>query len=552
MTRPLKRHKNFAELAIAALLTYETKRLERGKCPTIENLRRLQVDGLKLRVKATPDALVTLIQWCAQLQNFKQKQRKNLAAFQKFPIREQYSEIRDTIATLAKYKLIQDLHPRKQSDPDPMRDFEVILPYPLTSAEKQEQILSELFGTGKAWDRAESDYKISTKPSAQHRKTKEAVNPAQLAQQAFCRAMVAEVIPHFPARLSNYTLATLTSLAELISVLEAAIPIVASSDVSHHAALLVSLGRIYLAQQQLDNAQKLFEQCLDLASNSTSTADSFYWLGVIYHQRGDYENAQQHFTNGLERRIQLLGEKHPDVAASTQALAELYSDRGQFQEAEPLFDRALTHYKAIHGKKHSRVACVLNGLAVLYTQTHRLKEAEAQYEEAFKILTNLPDSEAYPHLANTQYGLANFYLRRGEYEKAEQFHQDAIEVLEQSYPANHPNLIVHKASLAVTHKALGRLNEAKKLYLECIQSLVSAYGDNHPKVAVYLSDLAWLMSEESSNPQELRLALSFFQKSVSILDRVYGPNHPSLHNARKGLNLLYARMRTSALTQDSQ
>jgi len=541
MPRPTRNHKLYAELLVSALLTYLTWHPEQGELPAIEKLISPK-PGSKpkdstLKVQGTPDAFVALIEFCAQLPNFKRKYRKNLVAFQKLSSSKQYEEVRDTVTTLGKYRLIQELTPRKKGVPNRTRDFLLPLPLKLSSAKKQEEILSGLFAPGKAWDQAESEDKCLAKPQ----ETKEAVNPILLAEKAFCQAMATKVVQHLPAHLSDYTLETLTSLTKLISVLETATQFTASVDANYHAALLLSLGRIYLAQQQLDNAQKLFEQCVSLKANSSATADSFHWLGIVHHQRGNYVQAEQCYINGLDQRTQFLGEKHPDVATSTHALAELYSDRGQFPEAETFFVQALSRHEALYRKKHPRVACVLNGLATLYTKTNQLEKAEALYQKAFSILTIQPDFDAYPHLTDSQHGLANLYTRRGEYKKAEKLHRDAIESIEEFYGTNHPNLAVHKASFAVIYKAKAQFDKARELYIECLNLLQSFYGNNHPQVAIYLSDLAWLITEESKEPHQLKLALSFFQKSISILSRVCESNHPSLINARRGLNLLLQR-----------
>ncbi|NEO40213.1 MAG: tetratricopeptide repeat protein [Moorea sp. SIOASIH] len=540
MTRPLKRHKNYAELLIAALLTRLTWRYYGRKFPGIQNLKPLQLkDHKTLKVEGTPDAFVRLITWCAQLEDFKHNQRKNLIKFQTLDPKEQYEEIRDTLSTLAKYEVIQSNQQRRHGYSKPMWDFSLSLPH-RPSPQNEQKILRSLFGEGKVWDQRKSKYHDNLE-KAKRRKTKERVNFAVTAQKAFCQAMATEVIPHFPDRLSNYTKEALTGLADIIVPLETAIKL-PSVDAKDHGPLLLSVGRVYLAQQQLDEAQNAFEECLTLKLNRTLAADSRHWLGIIHHQRGNYNLAQQYFTKALGQRTQLHGEKHPDVAASTHALAELFSDRGQFPEAETQFERARSLYEAIYGKKHSRVACVLNGLAALYSKTDRREQAESLYNKALDILIQKSDAEAYPHLAATQQGLGNLHLYRGEYHKAEQFHQDAINVIEEFYGPNHPNLAVHKASLALTYKTLGRLTEAIELYQECIKSLNSTYGNNHPQVGMYLSDLAWLISQESNELDKLKLAVSFFHKSLSILTPVLDPNHPSIRNARKGLNVLYGRI----------
>ena len=65
-------------------------------------------------------------------------------------------------------------------------------------------------------------------------------------------------------------------------------------------------------------------------------------------------------------RKRLLGEQHPDVAASLNNLAQQYLRRGIYSKAEPLHKQALQIKKSLLGEEHPDVAISLNNLAVLY------------------------------------------------------------------------------------------------------------------------------------------------------------------------------------------
>jgi tetratricopeptide (TPR) repeat protein len=64
-------------------------------------------------------------------------------------------------------------------------------------------------------------------------------------------------------------------------------------------------------------------------------------LGVGWKDQGRYREAIPVHAETLELRRRVLGEEHPDVAASLNNLAALYDDQGRYGEAEPLYVQAL-------------------------------------------------------------------------------------------------------------------------------------------------------------------------------------------------------------------
>ena len=61
---------------------------------------------------------------------------------------------------------------------------------------------------------------------------------------------------------------------------------------------------------------------------------------------GDYAKAEPLYRQALEIRKQVLGENHPDYAASLNNLAGLYQPMGDYAKAEPLCRQALEIRKA--------------------------------------------------------------------------------------------------------------------------------------------------------------------------------------------------------------
>jgi hypothetical protein len=64
-------------------------------------------------------------------------------------------------------------------------------------------------------------------------------------------------------------------------------------------------------------------------------------------------------------RKRLLGEAHPDVAASLNNLAALYAYQGQFEKAAPLLEQALQMFRQLLGEEHPRTQILEQNLETL-------------------------------------------------------------------------------------------------------------------------------------------------------------------------------------------
>ena len=75
------------------------------------------------------------------------------------------------------------------------------------------------------------------------------------------------------------------------------------------------------------------------------------------------------------RNVANIGPEHPNVALSLNNLAGLYHDLGNYAEAEPLYRRALTIVEKALGPEHPNVATTLENYAALLRETGRADEA---------------------------------------------------------------------------------------------------------------------------------------------------------------------------------
>ena len=104
------------------------------------------------------------------------------------------------------------------------------------------------------------------------------------------------------------------------------------------------------------------------------------------YARGQYAEAAHPLSRKtLSIRRDILGEDHPDTAASYNNLAETLRAQGKYAEAEAMHRRALAiHLKAL-GEDHPDTATSYNNLAVTLRAQGKYAEAEAMHRRALAI-----------------------------------------------------------------------------------------------------------------------------------------------------------------------
>jgi tetratricopeptide (TPR) repeat protein len=156
-----------------------------------------------------------------------------------------------------------------------------------------------------------------------------------------------------------------------------------------------------------------------LGEEHPHVANSLHNLAGLLDAQGKYDEAEPLYRQSLAIRrkvcaihlaassrdhfCKVLGEEHPDVAASLNNLAGLLYAQGKYDEAVPLYQQSLAIMRkvcAVHltassrdhsckvlGEEHPAVATSLNNLAVLLWKTGRSEEANVAGRQALAIAT---------------------------------------------------------------------------------------------------------------------------------------------------------------------
>ncbi len=182
--------------------------------------------------------------------------------------------------------------------------------------------------------------------------------------------------------------------------------------VPDYVSALLKLGVAYHAKGRWEDAETAFQRALAISEkvrgpDHPNVADSLSGLGVLYATQAQaltfwVASAEQDQAEPLRQRAlalhqrawaireKALGPEHPAVAESLDHLASVYMAQRKYAEAEPALRRALAIRETALGRQHRLVAESLEHLAAMLRATNRAADAAQSEAQARTIRARLP------------------------------------------------------------------------------------------------------------------------------------------------------------------
>jgi CHAT domain-containing protein/tetratricopeptide (TPR) repeat protein len=203
-------------------------------------------------------------------------------------------------------------------------------------------------------------------------------------------------------------------------------------------------------------------------------------LGIALFDFGDYAGARARYERSLDIRRRLLGPEHPKVAETENNLATLLLDVGDYEAADTLYAHVVSVRRIRYGERHPLVGRALTNLALV-----RLREAQPQsareiYEQALTLLDEKLQGDT---VAGSREGLGLAYRGLGQYPKAEVQLRKALDLREDLYGPDHPQVARSLYELASLLLEMGELETARPLCERALRIDRKSLGEDHPRVA---------------------------------------------------------------------
>jgi eukaryotic-like serine/threonine-protein kinase len=259
---------------------------------------------------------------------------------------------------------------------------------------------------------------------------------------------------------------------------------------ANHPELLDSLDALAYVKIELAKfaeAQELAEAVL--AARRTlledrppglDLAESLATLGWLYGQQGNAAAvpALQESLTIIERHY---GPDHVETAGSRNNLASALAFLGRTTEAEAQYRALVGSLRKQLAADHPNLVRTLRNWATVLLELDRVAEAEAIYREALTAARRGSDQ---PLTAKILTGTGLSLYQRGQFEAAEPYLREALEITRSVQGEDHPDVSVPQLALARLLSETGRCVEALPIATASRDSTSRRLGEGHWKVAL--------------------------------------------------------------------
>ncbi len=311
------------------------------------------------------------------------------------------------------------------------------------------------------------------------------------------------------------------------------------------AYLLSDLG-IYSCYVEVNLKQTIdyLTQALDiqkkvLGEEHPDVAASLSNLGIAYKKQGDVPQALDYYTQSLAIQKKALGEEHPDVAVSLNNLGSAYAERGDVPQALDYYTQSLTIQKKVLREEHPDVALTLNNLGSVHKKQGDLPQALDYYTRSLAIRKKVLGKE-HPDVAVSLSNLGSVYKKQGDLPQALDYYTRSLAIRKKVFGEGHPDVALSLSNLGLVYQAQRDFPQAIDYHTRSLAIRKKVFGEGHPDVALSLSNLGLVYQAQRDFPQ----AIDYHTRSLAIRKKVFGEGHPDVAFTQNNLDLIYQLQKT--------
>ncbi|KAG8910262.1 hypothetical protein FRC01_006428, partial [Tulasnella sp. 417] len=272
-------------------------------------------------------------------------------------------------------------------------------------------------------------------------------------------------------------------------------------------ALLCDEGRIKYQQNELQIAQSLFEEALEVARHVNETPvilEALAGLGNVFTYAGNSTRAIECL--GEARKMHSERGNDRGVADSFYGLGEVYRLQGEYGKAEDAFINAEGLYSRI--KEKSSLADTVYWLGEVYRVQKKLQKAQKSFFRAQRIYSTTFNM---PGVAKASYWLGIVYHNQSLNNEALQSFEEARDAYMQT--SNNCGMADASYWLGIVHQAQGNFEQADEAFLLAkTEGSQSNYDRNRANTLHQLAEARISRSEYDEAEQALRDASKIFAR----------------------------------------
>lgn len=232
-----------------------------------------------------------------------------------------------------------------------------------------------------------------------------------------------------------------------------------------YARLLLTRGRLEVAESRISDAQVDFERSLRLYQNtvgarSVEVAEVMGELCTVFIWSDEPAQAERIAREAIEIFNVTAPPMHPDRVRTEGNLAEALYLQNQRDAAASILIDTLRKQIQLFGKNSAEVAATLDLLAVVRYSQQRFAEAE-RYSHDAVAATRIANGDRHVFTANITTTLGRTLIERRKYSEAEATLRQALDIYADAVPPDHQYIASTEYFLGEVLLATKRLGEAQ-------------------------------------------------------------------------------------------
>jgi tetratricopeptide (TPR) repeat protein len=224
---------------------------------------------------------------------------------------------------------------------------------------------------------------------------------------------------------------------EAKTLLQEAISVIRSDEKLQYKfgpKVLLNLGNILMYEEDFPGAEKIFLELLRDYEKKEDTKNPNYIaakgsLAWAYMEQRKYDEGLRYFQEGLEKSIEVNGERHRATLVLLINLGLALSDLGKYEEAVSYMERGFQVFKEIFGERAPDTIFISVNYANLLRELGRFDEAESLLNKALALNREILGAE-HPNTLQSQLALSVLYFESDRNFEAEELIQKTLEMSE--------------------------------------------------------------------------------------------------------------------------
>ncbi|CAF5003981.1 unnamed protein product, partial [Rotaria sp. Silwood1] len=308
--------------------------------------------------------------------------------------------------------------------------------------------------------------------------------------------------------------------------------------IENESEVLFNPGAIFKIEQvEYKDEDKMWRVTFSLCEKDfmhPHIATSYNNIGLVYKDKGDYDNALDYCKQALDIWKQTLPEEHPDIASSYNNIGLIYQDKGDYDNALDCYKKAHDIWKQTLPEKHPHIAITYNNIGLVYKDKGDYDNALDYCKPALGIRKQtLPENHS--DIATSYNNIGLIYQNKGDYDNALDYYKKALDIWKQTLPENHPDIATDYNNIGVVYQNKGDYDIALDYYKKALDIGKQTLPENHPDIARSYNSIG----EIYQNKGDYDNAFDYLQKALDIWKQTLPEKHPDIARSYNNIGGVY-------------